>query len=127
MACTTDASSEKGQRVCDRSNLNFRYFLFLRDKKGAAAMRRYRVTFFKNLLSSDGHLFKCLQQSIEIRRAKTVDRAVQAAERRYERICRVPDWKLHADTHELEVDGVDCYPPAAMPAKSIPHPHRRFD
>jgi hypothetical protein len=27
-------------------------------------MSRYRVTFFKNLLSSDGHPFKCIQLSV---------------------------------------------------------------
>jgi hypothetical protein len=68
------------------------------------AMRRYRVTFFKNLLSSDGHPFKCLQRVIEVRRARSIDRAVQAAERRYERLHRVPNWKLHADIIELEID-----------------------
>jgi hypothetical protein len=48
-------------------------------------MCRYRVNFFKNLLSIDGHLHKCLQQSIVIRRAKSAERAVEAAKRRYVR------------------------------------------
>jgi hypothetical protein len=30
-------------------------------------MSCYRVTFFKNLLSSDGHPFKCIQRAIDIR------------------------------------------------------------
>ena len=68
-------------------------------------MSRYLVTFFKRLSNSDGHEFNCPQQSIEIRRAKSVDRAVEAAERRYERLCNLPDWTLHADTRELQVDG----------------------
>ena len=68
-------------------------------------MSRYIVTFFKNLLSSDGHSFKCPQHSIEIRRAKSIDRAVEAAERRYARLCRLPNWTIHADTVEVEVDG----------------------
>jgi len=63
---------------------------------------QYRVAFFKHLLSSDGHPFKCLQHTIEIRRAKDAERAIQAAEHRYERLCHVPDWRLHADTFELE-------------------------
>ena len=33
-------------------------------------MCRYRVSFFKNLFSIDGHNHRCLQQSIVIRRAK---------------------------------------------------------
>jgi hypothetical protein len=65
---------------------------------------RYRVRFFKNLLSSDGHAFKCLQQSVVIRRAKSSDRAVEAAKRRYERICHVADWRIYADNVEVEID-----------------------
>ena len=52
-------------------------------------MSRYLVTFFKHLLSSDGHIFKSPQQSFEIRHAKSLERAVQAAERRYERLCKL--------------------------------------
>jgi len=64
----------------------------------------YRVSFFKALLSSDGHQFRCLQQSIVIRRARNVERAVEAAKRRFERRCRVTDWRLYADGVELEMD-----------------------
>jgi hypothetical protein len=65
-------------------------------------MSQYRVSFFKYLLSSDGHQFRSLQQTIVIRRA---DRAVEAAKRRYERRCHVDDWSLYADGLELEVNG----------------------
>lgn len=83
-------------------------------------MASYKVSFFKNLLSSDGHPFKCLQRAIDIRRAKSVDRAVQAAERRFERFHRVPDWKLHADTLEVEADGkkVECPSLQAEPRRA---------
>jgi two-component system, LuxR family, response regulator FixJ len=70
--------------------------------RGRDAMSRYRVSFFKNVISSDGHCFRCLQQSIEIRRARNPDRAIEAAERRYERIHRVSDWRLFADALELQ-------------------------
>ena len=63
----------------------------------------YRVNFFKDLLSSDGHQFRCLQQSIVIYRARTVERAVEAAKRRFERQCHAADWRLHADVVELEI------------------------
>jgi hypothetical protein len=43
-------------------------------------MSCYRVTFFKNLLSSDGHPFKCVQQVVDVRHARSADRAVEAAE-----------------------------------------------
>jgi hypothetical protein len=55
------------------------------------------------LLSSDGHQFRCLQQSIVIRRARSLERAVEAAKRRFERQCHVVDWMLHADGVELEI------------------------
>ena len=72
---------------------------------GVSDMTSYRVSFFKYVLSSDGHPFKCLQQVIEIRRAKSADRAVQAAERQYEKLRGIYKWTLHADYLELEVDG----------------------
>jgi hypothetical protein len=72
-------------------------------------MGRYRVSFFKTLLSSDGHPFKCLQLTIEIPHARNTDRAIKAAKRRYERLRRVPDWMLHADTFEVEIDGKADY------------------
>ena len=71
---------------------------------------RYRVIFFKNMLSFDGHTNRCLQQSIVIHRAKSMERAVAAAKRRYERHCHVADWRLHADGVELEID-----PPSSQP------------
>ena len=67
-------------------------------------MSRYRVSFFKNLLSIDGHNHRCLQQSIVIRRAKSAERAIEAAKRLYERRCHVGDWWLHADGVELEIE-----------------------
>jgi hypothetical protein len=67
-------------------------------------MSRYRVIFFKSLLGIDGHPHKCLQQSIVIRRARSAERAVEAAKRRYERRCHVADWSLHADGVEIEID-----------------------
>jgi len=78
----------------------------------------YKVGFFKNLLSSDGHQFKCPQGTIEIRRAKSANRAVQAAERRFARSHRVPHWMLHADDIELEIDGkkIDYRPSPAEAA-----------
>ncbi len=67
-------------------------------------MCRYRVSFFKNMLSIDGRTNRCLQQSIVIRRARSVERAVEAAKRRYERRCEVADWWLYADDVELEIE-----------------------
>jgi hypothetical protein len=64
----------------------------------------YRISFFKNLPSSNGHPFKSLQKSVVIRRAKSVERAIEASKRRYERLCHLADWRLHADDVELQID-----------------------
>ena len=63
------------------------------------------MSFFKDLISSDGHPFKCIQKVIEIRHARSADRAIQAAEIRYERLHHVHDWTLHSDCLELEING----------------------
>jgi hypothetical protein len=67
-------------------------------------MARYRVSFFKNLLSSNGYPAKALQQTIEVRRARSPERAIKAAQLRYERRWDVPEWTLHADMLEVQVD-----------------------
>jgi len=69
-------------------------------------MTTYRVKFFKNLVSSDGHPFKCLQKVVDIRRSKSPERAVEAAKHRFRRAGHLADWKLHADTLEAEVEHV---------------------
>jgi hypothetical protein len=68
-------------------------------------MQKYRITFFKDLLSSDGHQFRCPQRTIEIRRSKTDDRAIAAAKRRYQRLTKMCDWKCRADWFEVEKVG----------------------
>ena len=65
-------------------------------------MTSYRVTFFKNLINSSGHEFKCQQGSIDIRRARNDERALQAAQRRYERAKKIDSWTLYADVAELD-------------------------
>ena len=67
-------------------------------------MAEYRVSFFKYLLSSDGHPAKALQRTIKVKRAKTAERAIKAAQLRYERECELPEWSLHADSMEIQVD-----------------------
>jgi hypothetical protein len=63
----------------------------------------YRVSFFKDLISSDGHQFRL------IRRARNNDRAVEAAKRRFQRLCHVGDWRFYADGFELRAsEQVNC-------------------
>ena len=86
----------------------------------------WRVNFFKDLVDSDGHPSSRLQQSIEISGAENIDRAVEEAKRRYERLCRVPLWSLYADRLELENEGQRIsYRPTPDEIALIPIPGRR--
>jgi len=67
-------------------------------------MTTYHVKFFKSLLSSDGHPFKCLQRVVDVRHCKSPERAVEAAKHRFRRAEQLSDWKLHADAIETEVE-----------------------
>ena len=67
-------------------------------------MTAYHVSFFKYLLSSDGHSFKCLQRQIEVTQAQDAAQAAEVAARAFEALYGCP-WKLHADS--IEVAGPD--------------------
>jgi hypothetical protein len=80
-------------------------------------MLQYRVSFFKYLLSSDGHPAKALQRTIEVRSAKSADRAVRAAQHRYARECALPSWTLHADMVEVQI--ADLRPAGHIEARPL--------
>jgi hypothetical protein len=61
-------------------------------------MARYRVRFMKKLCDDSGHSHDCVEGIIYVRRAKSRDRAVRAAQRRFERLKRISRWQLYADT-----------------------------
>jgi hypothetical protein len=63
-------------------------------------MSTYHVSFFKNLLSSDGHPFKCLQRRIDVSDAERPAQAAESASRAFEALYGCP-WKLHADSIEV--------------------------
>ena len=65
-------------------------------------MSTYHVSFFKNLLSSDGHPFKCLQRQIDVSDAES--EAAESASRALEAICGCA-WKLRADSIEVQEGG----------------------
>jgi hypothetical protein len=65
-------------------------------------MSCYRVRFFKRLVNSQGRLFKTLEGSFELIEANSSAHAVVIAERQFERIRGIPDWRLYADTVETE-------------------------
>ena len=89
-------------------------------------MVQCRVSFFKDLVSSDGHPSSCLQQSIEISGAENVTSAVEEAKRHYEQLHRVPIWSLCADRLEVESEGKrTSYRPTHDESALIPIPGRR--
>jgi hypothetical protein len=59
-------------------------------------MTSYQIKFFKNLTNSDGHRFKVLQRVI-VSQSESCDEAVRIAQRRFEGLENVVDWRLHAD------------------------------
>ena len=63
-------------------------------------MSTYHVSFFKNLLSSDEHPFKCLQRRIDVSDAESTSQAAESASRAFEALYGRP-WKLHADSIEV--------------------------
>jgi hypothetical protein len=87
---------------------------------------RCRVNFFKDLVSSEGQPASRLQHSIEISGAENIDRALEEAKRRFERLCRVPLWSLYADRLELENEEQrTSYRPTPTEIGLIPIPGRR--
>ena len=71
--------------------------------KTSDLMSPYHVSFFKTLLSSDGHPSKCLQYQIDISDAETSTQAVEAACKAFEALYGAP-WKLHADSIDVTAD-----------------------
>jgi hypothetical protein len=69
-------------------------------------MARYRVNFFKNLLSSDGHQFKCLQQQVDVTNSEGVARAMESASRQFEKCHGLQHWQQMADS--IEIETADC-------------------
>jgi hypothetical protein len=64
----------------------------------------YQIKFYKHLLSSDGHRFKVLQRVIAVDQSDSSDDAVRVAQRRFEGLENVGDWRLHADCIEACVE-----------------------
>jgi len=65
-------------------------------------MSGYRICFFNDLSNDRGHMFHCCQRTVEIRAAKSKERAIEAAKRRFARAERVSHWGAHARSFEIE-------------------------
>ena len=64
-------------------------------------MPSYRVSFFNDIPRND-KLFHCCQRSIVVRAARSPERAVEAAKKRFARLEGICDWSIHAGRLELE-------------------------
>jgi hypothetical protein len=62
----------------------------------------YRI-HFKNRFARGAQTWVACQRSVEIRSAKTRDRAIEAAKRRFARQEGIRDWRIHASALEVEV------------------------
>lgn len=65
-------------------------------------MTAYRFFFFKTLLNSDGHRFKCLQGEIEVQNSGTEAEALACASRQFADERGLADWKIYADDIEIQ-------------------------
>jgi hypothetical protein len=65
-------------------------------------MSHYRVSYFKNLLSSDGHQFKCLQQQFDLPSVINAEEAARTAARQFESLHGRHSLKMLADAIEVE-------------------------
>jgi hypothetical protein len=64
-------------------------------------MPSYRVRFI-NEIPRNERLFRCCQRSIIIRSARTPERAIEAAKKRFARLEGISNWKIHAALIEAE-------------------------
>ncbi len=69
----------------------------------------YRVCFL-NQISRDSGFFRCRQRSVVIRSARSAERAMQAAQKRFERPEGVGDWHIHAGPIEIEEINLEAKP-----------------
>lgn len=67
-------------------------------------MGAYVVTFLNRLCDSTGHEQKVCQRRVIIRTARSRERAIEAAKKRFARAEHIHDWTIHA--HEIEVEKV---------------------
>ena len=76
-------------------------------------MPSYRISFI-NDLPRNGKLFHCCQRSIVVRAARTPERAVEAAKKRFARREGICNWNIHAGRIELEVIDSPADPGGAL-------------
>ena len=72
-------------------------------------MPSYRVSFINDIPRNE-KLFHCCQRSIVVRAARSPERAVEAAKKRFARLEGICNWNIHAGRIELEVIDLPAKP-----------------
>jgi hypothetical protein len=94
-------------------------------RMGGRQMPSYRVSFI-NEIPRNERLFRCCQRSIIIRSARTPERAVEAAKKRFARLEGICDWKIHAALIEMEPMATETKPgEAAAPQRNTRFSQKR--
>ncbi len=79
-------------------------------KAASKAAGGYRVCFLNEFSRGPKNIMAC-QRSIVVRSAKTRERAIEAAKKRFAKLEGVPDWHLHATMVQVEaLDGQPSTP-----------------
>jgi hypothetical protein len=75
-------------------------------------MPSYRVSFINDIPRNE-KLFHCCQRSIVVRAARSPERAVEVAKKRFARLEGVSNWNVHAGRIELAVIDLPAKPDGA--------------
>ena len=75
-------------------------------------MPSYRVSFI-NDIPRNAKLVHCCQRSILVRAARSPERAVEVAKKRFARLEGICNWNIHAGRIELEVIDLPAKPDGA--------------
>jgi hypothetical protein len=81
---------------------------------GGRQMSSYCVSFI-NEIPRNEKLFRCCQRSIVIRSARTSERAIEAAKKKFARLEGIRDWKIHAALIEIESIKIEAELEAKLP------------
>lgn len=67
--------------------------------------KQYRISFYREILNDVGRQCRSTLASVDIRSARSMDRAIEAGKRRFARRRRIPVWDHLADGFEVEEFG----------------------
>jgi hypothetical protein len=87
-------------------------------------MPSYRV-YFINGIPRNEKLFRCCQRSLIIRSARTSERAIETAKKKFARLEGIRDWKFHAALIEIEPIEVEAKLPVAPVQRKLRPSYKR--